>query len=423
VSHFLLLKTSIWSLDRQRIPALAACVVLSAVATFSLFRTIGKTPDVYQVHDFGAYYRAAGAVIRGETPYVIDEHGPTASFVYAPAFAYFLAPLSYLDYTWASRLWMIGNWILFLTCIYLAMRLVAPEEGNHWAVLWMGTLPVTGYFWININSGQVGALMTALCLGWALCQRQGRPFVGGILLALAAALKLAPALLVPYLFVRRDWRGLAGFLMGGLALVLAPAPWTGLEKAVRLHFEWARFCQETQIADQTSRIENQSVLGALARLPAIDLARLQQIYPLIVLGLAGAFYACIYWSRRKQAVENERSLDNLHLALLLILITLLHPRAWTCNFVALTPACFLLADRICRHLPGWKIALGALLLLILVRMIWKSPIGDFSWASWIHQGKDFWAALVVAAACCWCSSQGRQGGGPGQLPEGQKSGA
>ncbi|HMF15607.1 MAG TPA: glycosyltransferase family 87 protein, partial [Gemmataceae bacterium] len=402
VSYFLPLKTSIWNFDRNRILVLSACVVLSAAAAFSLFRTIGKTGDAYQVHDFGAYYRAASHVIRGETPYVIDEHGPTASFVYAPAFAYFLAPLSYLDYTWASRLWMIGNWTLFLTCVYLAMRLVAPEEGNNWKVLWMGTLPVAGYFWINISSGQVGALMTALCLGWTVCQRQGRPFVGGILLALATALKLAPALLAPYLIVRRDWRGLAGFLAGGLALILVPAPWTGLDKAAQLHLEWGRHCQETQIADQTSRIENQSFLGAFARLPGIDLPRLQQVYPLILLGLAGTCYGWICWSRKRERVaENEQSSDNLQLASLLILMTLAHPRAWTCNFVSLTLPCFILADRICRRLPGWKVALGAWVLLILVRISPKCPIGESSWIGWIHQGKDFWAALAVAAACCW----------------------
>ena len=406
MSYFLPLKTSIWNLDRNRILVLAAWVVLSAAAALSLARTIGKTADAYQVHDFGAYYRAAGAVVRGETPYVIDEHGPTASFVYAPAFAYLLAPLSYLDYTWAGRLWMIGNWILFLTCIYLAMRLVAPEEGNQWAVLWMGTLPVAGYFWININSGQVGALMAALCLGWAVCQRQGRPFVGGILLAVATALKLAPALLAPYLIVRRDWRGLAGFLVGDLAMILVPVPWTGLEKAIQLHLEWGRHCHETQIADQTSRIENQSFLGALARLPGIDLPRLQQVYPLILLGLAGACYGWICWSRRcEQAAQGERSVDNRHLAVLLILMTLAHPRAWTCNFVALALPCFVLAHRICHRLPGWKVTLGALVLLILVRISAKCPIGEFSWIGWIHQGKDFWAALAVAGVCCLAGSR------------------
>ena len=383
---------------------MAACVVLSAAAAFSLARTSDKTAQTFQVFDFGAYYRAAGAVARGETPYAIDEHGPTAAFVYAPAYAFFLYPLSYLDYTWACRLWMLGNWIVCLVCIFLAMRLVtAMKFTQNWTLLWLATLPMASYFWNNISAGQIGALMVALCLAWAICQRRGRSFLGGIFLALATALKLAPALLVPYVIVRRDWRGLAGFLVGGLALVVAPAPWTGLNGAIELHLEWARHCHNTQIGAQTCRIENQSMLGMLARLPAIDYRDLQQVYPLILLVLAGAGYVWIIWCRRgTRTPEEERSQDNLHLALLFILMTLAHPRAWTCNFVALTPACFLLADRVCRRQPGWKISLAALFLVAGSCASWKSVAGDFSWTGWIHQGKDFWTAVAVAGACCWC---------------------
>jgi hypothetical protein len=373
VSQTFQLKNVFWFSNWKRLLGPTAGVVLAGAAIFSLTRTAGKTAADYQIHDFGAYYRAAGAVVRGENPYVIDEYGPTAAFVYSPAFAYLLSPLIYLDYVWAWRLWMLGNWAVCVACLLLAFHLVAPKEGNRWALLWLGTLPLASFYWNNINAGQVGALMLALCLGWRFCQRQGRSFVGGILLAMAAGLKIAPALLVPYLLVRRDWRGLAGFLTGGLALILVPAPWTGLERAWGLHLDWARHCQNTQIEIQTCRIENQSLLGALARLPGVDLHLLQQVYPLMVLVLAGAVYLWIIWSRRSvsqnslrvaglipavrlpaaginPAARQSDDKDNLHLSLLFILMTLVHPRAWTCNFVGLTLACYFLADRVCRRL-------------------------------------------------------------------------
>jgi hypothetical protein len=93
----------------------------------------------------------------------------------------------------------------------------------------------------------------------------------------------------------------------------------------------------------------------------------------------------------------------LDLSLLMIFLTLAHPRAWGCNFVALAPAAALLADAVCRRAPGWRAALGSLALVAGVCAMPKSggPAAAWSWARWLHQGKDFWAALAVAGACGW----------------------
>jgi hypothetical protein len=399
----------------------ALAMLLGVAVLFSLLRTIGKADD-FQDLDFGAYHRAGGAAARGDPIYTIDKHGPTGSFVYAPAYAYFFAPLGALDYIWACRLWTLLNWTFAATCVLLALRLLdSGERGETGVVVGLVVLALGSYFWSNVRAGQVGALMAALCLGWAVCRRCGRPFAGGGLLAGAVALKLAPGLLVPYLIVRRDWRGLAGATVGGAALLAVPVPWVGWQGAVDLHVEWIRHCQSTQIASQTIRIENQSLLGALARLPAISngqtcyspdgLRTLERVYPPLVLVLAAALYGWIFWhGRRSQSEptpEQERHRDNLYLALLMIFMTLAHPRAWGCNFVALTLAAALLANAVARRSPGWRVALGSLALLVIVCAAPKStgPVADWSWVHWLHQGKDFWAALVVAEACAWTSAR------------------
>ncbi len=343
----------------------ATVLLLGLAVLFSLLRTVGKTED-FQDLDFGAYYRAAGAAARGGSIYTIDKHGPTGAFVYAPAYAYFFLPLSYLDYLWACRLWTVLNWIFVAACVFLALRLVSEEEsrlGKSWGLVWLIVLPLGSYFWSNVRAGQAGRLMTMLCLGWMVCQRRDRPFLGGVLLAAATALKLAPGLLLPYLVVRRDWRGLAGALTGGLALLAVPGPWVGCEGAVRLHLDWVRHCQNTQIRSQTCRTENQSLLAELARLPGISngqtcyspdrLRGLERAYPALVLVLAAIGYAAMFRSRRRDGggptPELARLRDPLHLSLLMIFLTLAHPRAWGCNFTALTPAAVLLADAVYRR--------------------------------------------------------------------------
>jgi hypothetical protein len=414
-----LLRSYYFSKDRERHLRTAGWLFLGAAVLYSLGWTIGKT-QTFQNFDFGAYYRSAEGVARGGTPYTINELGATATFVYAPAYAYLLSPLSSLDYIWTCRIWMMVNWLICLACIYLSLRLVADQDygfGEKWILVWLGTLPVASYMWDNVRAGQVGALMVALCLGWAVCQRQGRHFLGGLLLALATGLKLAPALLVPYLIIRRDWRGLAGFLAGGLVLGLVPVFWVGWQGTLHVHLDWARHCQNTQITEQTCRIENQSLLGALARLPAIsdgrtcfsleNLRLLEQAYPVIVVLLVVVFYAWVFrCHRHDQGKDHIR--NNLHLALLLIMMTLLQPRGWRCNYVGLILACFLLAKHVCRRLPGWQVALAPLVMVVFVCAARKGEPDGFSWLRWFHQGKDFWAALVVAGMSCWCCTANRR---------------
>jgi hypothetical protein len=234
------------------------------------------------------------------------------------------------------------------------------------------------------------------------------------LLAAAVALKVAPVVLLPYLLVRRDGRGLAGALTGALACFALPALWVGWGGSLRLHLEWPRLCQSTQ-ALETCTAQNQSLLAVLARLPSVsdgntvysadNLARLEGAYPLVMLALAVLFYAWIFRQRRAGglAPEREKVRDARHLALLLIFAALVSPRAWPCNFVVAVVALFLLADEVCRRSPSWVGALAALSLVGVVSAIPRShePAAHWSWGRWVYQAKDFLALAAVAGACVW----------------------
>ena len=69
-------------------------------------------------------YRAAAAVRAGQTPYRLDEHGPMGVYPYAPAYAYLLVPLTYLDYLWAFRLCFGLNWLATTAAFALGLKLV-----------------------------------------------------------------------------------------------------------------------------------------------------------------------------------------------------------------------------------------------------------------------------------------------------------
>jgi hypothetical protein len=391
-----------------------AWVALIGAIGFSLIRTIGKSTD-YQDLDFGAYYRGALAVSRGETPYVVDEFGPLGSYVYGPALAFLMRPLVSLDYIWACRLWTLFNCALTCSCLAMALALVGVNDRRRfWLALWLSAIPTASYFWSGIRVGQASILMVTLSLGWALCLRNGRSLTGGCLLAAATSLKLAPGFLIPYLLVRRDWRGVAGVALGGLTLFLIPAPWVGLDGCVRLHREWAAHCGNTQVIEQTFRPENQSLIGELTRLPWVSnghqlfsadrLAGFTRIYPWIALCLCIGIHGIIGWRRRRSA--SPAAFEIRAIAILMVAMTLIHVRAWTCNFVALVLPSAMLARVVIERGRGWRWGFVGLLLLTCVCALPKiGPASDWSWWRWLLQGKDFWAAVIIATLCGWCDAR------------------
>src|SRR5262249_34363296 len=138
-----------------------------------------------------------------------------------------------------------------------------------------------------------------------------------------------------------------------------------------------------------------------------NLESLYRLYPFLVLALAaGLLLWAVNDSRSAQALpaEGQRQRENLQLALLLIFLTLAHPRAWRCNFVALLVPCVLLAARVSRRRPGARVALAALSAPVLASAWPTDGLGARGWelGAWLLLGKHFWGAVVVAVACWWC---------------------
>lgn len=391
---------------------MAARICAIGAIAFSLLRSVGKTFE-FQDLDFGAVYRGASAVAVGETPYVVDEYGPLGSYIYGPALAFLTQPLAALDYLWACRVWTVFNWILALAILLMALQLAMRSElsrAQMQVALWLTALPVASYIWSGIRVGQVAVLTATLLVMWAFLRLRGRPFVAGMCLAASATLKLAPAFLIPYLLVRREWRGLAGVAVGAVLLALVPAAWVGFDGAIQLHLDWAAHCRNTQVVEQTFRPENQSLIGQLARLPGISngheltnataLAQLGRAYGWMILAIGAVIYGYLWRSNRKSVDTDRPEPDVMQLGILLVVMTLLSPRAWTCNFISLVVIYAFLAVSVVRRNPGWRAALVALCLGIVVCALPKAgPRPEWSVWIWIAQGKDFWAAVVASIVC------------------------
>ena len=226
----------------------AALVVLGVVVA----TVVQARKPTVQLADFGAYYRAGRKVLAGTTPYALDKpYGPLGAYMYSPAFAYWACgPLARLPYLSAVRAFLLLNWAATVACVWLCGRIVPPAR--RFPAMAVATAAVGTYFWADLHNGQVGAILLLACLGWFTLTLAGRSFVGGTLLAVAVGLKIYPALLVPLLLLRGDWRGVAGVGFGLAVLFVAPAPWVGLTHLWSVHHDWLAFCLQTQEPFQTS---------------------------------------------------------------------------------------------------------------------------------------------------------------------------
>jgi hypothetical protein len=419
---------------RSRVQIAIAFVVAGfVVATFLSTRK----PDS-QDQDFGAYYRAGQAAIAGTSPYVIDSHGPLGAYMYAPVFAHtFFRGLAHLPYLWAVRLFMLINWLATITCAWLCLRLMRAPGRDLLLLGLIALIPTGDYLKANLHNGQVGTMLLLACVGWMSLMLTGRSFLGGLLLSLAIGLKLYPALLVPYLLLRKDWRGIAGVCVGVLILFCIPGFFVGFGHLIPLHQQWLKFCMSTQIASQTIRTGNQSLLGVLARLPMItngrqglvsadNLAKLIRIYPAIVLVLTAGVYAFLYRSTRRlhtglaasaaialaaEAASPVRASNDRivvrDVSLLLLWMTLASPRAWTFNFaVEILPAMLLAGAILDRRPRCWAAIIALLCVPIALGFPTNSLTFSDRWSlgAYALQNKHFDAALILAAALIWVSS-------------------
>ncbi len=392
---------------------IASIVAIGVVVILVIVSLLGTRKPGVQIQDFGAYYRAGQAVRAGHSPYVLDVHGPLGAYMYAPLFAHFLFRLfAYLPYLWAVRAFMLINWIATIICVLLGLRLLGPHGRNAFLIGLLAVASAGTYLWADIHNGQVGTLLLLACLVWISLTLSGRSLLGGIVLALPIMLKIYPALLLPYLLLRRDWRGLAGVTVGLSVLVVAPVIFVGASRVLPLHVEWLRFCVQTQTADQTIRTGNQSLLGALARLPFVSdgnqthfsadhLATLSRVYPAIVLVLSALVYGWIYLARRHRGTPSSTEQSLVEVSILLLWMTIASPRAWTFNFAAEILPALLLARAIVERRPRTWLAAAALVGVLVALTLNTNGIKftpRWSPAGYFIQNKHFDALILLAVA-------------------------
>lgn len=189
-------------------------------------------PEIFghgKTKDYPLWYWAGQQVLHGLNLYPSDPNA-TFEFIYPPLPAVLLALPAWFGkialYLCLSLLNAVAWWMTaqFSNAMTGAGRTPGP---------WLFALPsfVTITFIFDMyDLGQPNLLLLALMLYGFWLLREARPWFAGSMFALAAAIKVFPVAVLPYLVWRRQWKAVASMLVFlVLLLFVLPAPIRGFE--------------------------------------------------------------------------------------------------------------------------------------------------------------------------------------------------
>ncbi len=290
--------------------------------------------------DFGVFWRTGQRLLAGEPIYL-----PTDGFLvyrYAPGTALAFIPFAALPFSIAKAVWYALLVASGALVVYLLTAASGPGSKARAAAL--ALLALSRPLLEEFACAQINLVVLLLLLTAFACEDAGQERRAGLLIALAVGLKLAPALLLLDVALRRRWRTLAGFALGAAAIAAAPLTRYGIPGAIELHRAWIASLLAAS-PDAAAAPGNQSLFGLAARVG---------LPPFAAAATAAALAGFVLL---RSAPEPRR-------ALLLFATALASPMGWIQNYVMALPALFAVARAGGRRATA-AATLGALLLVPL----------------------------------------------------------
>ncbi len=242
--------------------ALIAIVVLTAVRVLDKAQKLGRTGE-----------QSRTAFLRWRPQIQALDHGIDVyhAFNYPnpPIMALILKPLTELPPLTGMLTWFALKVLMAVLMAALIFRMIeASNAMPDWAkalAIALSLHPIHG----DLTHGNVNLFIAFLIVAGLHCYRCKRDFRAGLLIALAIACKITPALFVPYFLWKRAWRTLLGISVGLVFWwAVVPGAVLGFDYNRTLITSWfdvmvKPFVLEGQV---TSEHANQSLPGLLTRL-------------------------------------------------------------------------------------------------------------------------------------------------------------
>lgn len=418
--------------------------VTGAVSLRRLSRAAPVGPvEARRTHtDFDGFWRAGRDVLEGRDIYVLPgaEDAPWAMSPvkrYLPAFAVAMVPFALLPLTTGGLLLHVLAGLSLWGSVRCASRLAGVDpDANAWPAL-LGVAATAAFWTGHLGLGQVGLPVLWLTLaGVEQAVHHGPPgwrraIFGGALIGLAAALKVTPALVAVWLLARGRWLSAVAAGLAFLMLCAATALVFGPGRTLELHTRWMRQHGSTAhdaYSDEglSLRYANASLGSTLGRLvldenaggssapfqvniaalsPGAATRLLHALQATALVGLGAV--AARRWRRGDRRLDQGTGAPAAEAGLVLALVAVFTPIAWTHHFVVLLPGAVALAAADDRTSRGWLVA-AVVLQLTLISPLLRAL------------GGVLLADLAIAAGCArlaWLAPAAPELGAPAAAGE------
>lgn len=329
----------------------ASAPLLLAVSIVARIAWTYLTPRGANFVDLHVYISGAAALGRPGAlyDYVYADQTPDfpLPFTYPPFAAVVFYPLHLLPFGLVAFVWQVGTMAALYGVVRLSQRLlgVSATAGRRVAMLWTAVGIWTEPLRSTFDYGQINVILVLAVL---YAVYSSRWWVSGLLVGLAAGVKLTPAIAGVYLAGARRWAA-AGFSAITFAGTVAVSVWASGDQARRYFTE---LLGDAHRVGPIGTSFNQSWRGGISRILGHDAG----YGPLVLIAVAlTAVLALLAW----RALSSDARPDPLGLLLVVELFGLLaSPISWTHHWVWLVPLMIWLlhgphADRRGARLLGW----------------------------------------------------------------------
>ena len=315
----------------------------------------------FQQMDFEVYRMGGQHVLsKGLYSSEITVYGQHLLFTYPPIAAMFFWPLSHFSSNVGQAVWDTVDLVALTALIAVSIAAAGKRRvvRSDWQTALILLFPV-GFFLYpvreNLAIGQINIFLVLMILldltigaSW-----RGRPLPKGLLVGLAAAIKLTPLLFIPYLAVTRQWRSARN-----AAMTFALA--TGAMFVVAPRASWMYF---TKDAFDVRRIGNAAATGNQTLREA--LARAHLPLPLAGFDLVAAAVLCVGLVVAVAAYRRSSAM----LGVLVCAATglLLSPVSWIHHYVWIVPALIWLVGGSDRPARGKRWGVAAALVFVVIQ--------------------------------------------------------
>lgn len=387
-------------------------MVIAIAVAHACWRLFGQIP--YRI-DADVYRMGGQAWLQGRPLYAdgaifATQGGLDLPFTYPPLAAIAFSPLALVSLPAASVAITATTWLLLMVSIWIVLTRLGvaedwPAGGESawlrrcWLAAGIVAVSVTWFEPIraNFSFGQVNVILMTLVI--ADCVPRQTRWPRGMLVGLAIALKLTPAVFLLYFVLRRDHRALltavASFAAATvLGFLLA---WADSKEY------WTTTVRNTDRIGSASLNTNQNAAGALARLGLGESAHFA-----LWTAACLATLALTVWAVRRVLAAGEPTMALICVALFGLVVS---PVSWSHHWVWALPT--VLVTAVVAYQRS-TIALAVVSAAGVALMVWPPMVllpehqeaGSAWWRQLFGMSYVWWALAVIAVAGLTVRSRG-----------------